>query len=180
MVAVLTIGLAVASAGLSPMLPDGFLSGLHDSRSASASRAEFDDAIARLDDTRAQLAELTKSQQKLQETSAALGTRFDGFVQQASGVRTHLETLEKSLPQIIRTLQPLEPNDTSIITGSIGNSPESSSFDAPGGSVTVSRVPLPANLSASSPLPGEAAAEAMPTAPADLPSNWPRLTPRKQ
>lgn len=178
----LTIGLAVATASLSPMLPDGVLSGLHDSRSAGASRAAFDAALAQLDETRAQLAELTKSQQKLQETSASLGTRFDGFVQQASGVRTHLETLEKALPQIVRTLQPLEASDPSVITGSIGKPPVSSSFDAPGGSVTVSQVPLPGNFSQSGALPSGFAGqtEAMPAAPADLPEDWPKLTPRRQ
>lgn len=178
----LTIGLALASASLSPLLPDGLLSGLHDSRSASASRAAFDAALAQLDETRAQLAELTKSQQRLQETSAALGTRFDRFVQQASTVRTHLEAVEKALPQVIRTLQPLEPSDNAVITGSIGKAPPSSSFDAPGGSVTVSQVPLTGNLAQSGTPPSgfAGAMEAMPAAPSDLPQDWPKLTPRRQ
>ena len=142
-VATFAVGLAVGAAGLSSFLPQDLFAGLHDSRAVGASRAAFQSALADLQNAKAQIAELTRSQQTLQETSAGLDTRFDGFVQQAGGVRMRLEKLEKTLPEIVDALSPVAPTDPTVITGSIGKSTaRTTSFDAPGGSVTVSQSPL--------------------------------------
>jgi hypothetical protein len=167
------------------MLPDGLLAGLHDSRSVSESRAAFHAALADLQNAKAQIAELTRSEQKLQETNAALGTRFDGFVQQAGGVRTRIEKLEQTLPKIVAALAPMQPSDPTVITGSIGQAGRTatSSFDAPGGSVTVSQSPLVLPVDPDATDGGMNAAqfhvppEAMPAMPGmeHLPLDWPRL-----
>ncbi len=176
LVATIACGLAVVAANARVLLPAEFFDVLHGSFGVSTNRADpapVNALLTRMD-------ALDTTQQQLRQANLQLAARFNGLVETASTARNRLDTLEGALPKLLKAAAPTPPADNSLITGAIGQSPRppAETFDADGGSVSVTRSPLS--------LPSVPVAQPLPPVPtprvpmsvlppAPFPGQWPRL-----
>lgn len=150
-VALVCGGLAVLSANVSALIPNSVLAGLHVSRLDGGS----------LNQLRAQLDNLKIQTAEMRRDNAMLVARFN-LKERADGeVTRRVGALEVSLPSILERIPP-EGIDTTT-TASIGND-GTMTFEADGGTVTVTQKPLltPAPLAPPPELTASTAAQPMP------------------
>jgi hypothetical protein len=137
-------GLAVLSANVSAVIPQGMLAGLHASRLEGGS----------LNQLRAQLANLDDETTELRRQTVALEGRLNLSERSDGEVARRVGALEISIPNLLERVPP-GGIDTSAITAAIPEG-ESQTFDTEGGSVTVetqSMLALPATKPVEQPMP---------------------------
>ncbi len=132
--AIASCGLAVFTASISAVLPQGLLGGLH------ASRLEGGDA----NQLRAEVASLQADAAELRRLNEALLLRFNMAEDTAGDVVQRVGALEVSIPDLLEQLREREaaahtPVDASAVTFGIG---AVETFEADGGTVSVRRVPM--------------------------------------
>ena len=131
--AALIIGaVAVLSANLSGFLPASFVAGLHSTRMEGGS----------LNNIRSQVALLQAETIKIRNEYSRLATQMTLAEQGRGQVTRRVGALESTLPVILQAIPPGVGIDSSVFTSSFDGSSEATSFEAEGGSVTVSRTPL--------------------------------------
>lgn len=137
---------ALLGANLSALIPDAVLGGLHASRLGGAT----------LNQMRGQIDALTTQAAELRQENTVLVQRFTVNEQAGGEVVRRVGALELTVPKILESLNNGPGIDQTIVTGSTGSTAKT--FDADGGSVSVTTSPLP---SASGPAPA-AGEQAMP------------------
>ncbi|MEO8758025.1 MAG: hypothetical protein ABI398_09795 [Devosia sp.] len=125
-------GVAVTSAGLSALVPDSVLAGLHASRLAGAD----------LNQLRSEMATLSRQSTELRQENTVLLQRFMLTEQTGGDMTRRVGALELTLPRILESLNNGGGIDRGAITASTGAN-QVTSFDADGGSVSYTRSPLP-------------------------------------
>lgn len=158
-VALVMGGIAVMSANVSAILPQGMLSGLHKTRIEGAS----------VEQLRVQVSELRSQSINLKRDYDTLNARFSLGEQQGSEVIRRVGALEVSLPNLLEN-RPSSPGvDRSNFTAGIGGDP-ALVYETDGGSVMVRQQPMAEVQGAGAdrqplPAPIETAAVAPSTAP---------------
>ncbi|WP_224702230.1 hypothetical protein [Devosia aquimaris] len=140
-VALVLGGIAVLGANVSAIVPSTILGGLHKTRIEGAS----------VDQLRRQVADLRDQTNQLRRENGVLATRFALAEQQGNQVVQRVGALEVSLPRILESTASGQRIDRSSMTASIG---QALVYDADGGSVKITREPMP-ELAAASPAPVE-------------------------
>jgi hypothetical protein len=157
-VALICGAFAVLSANISVLVPDGVLAGLHTSRLAGAD----------ISDLRAQIANLEADTNRAERENAQLRTQFSLSEENASDVTRRVGALELSIPRMLEAMatqaaEAVAAVDRSAITSSISE-PNTLSFEADGGSVSVTQTPMLADETA------EPEPQPMPELIADVPA----------
>ena len=129
--ALATWGVAVLGANLSALIPDNLLGGLHASRLSGAT----------LNQLRGEIGALTTQAAELKQENTVLVQRFMVNEQASGEVTRRVGALELTVPKILESLNDGPGVDQSAITASMGSAAKS--FDADGGSVSVTTSPLP-------------------------------------
>jgi hypothetical protein len=125
--------IALAGGGLSAMLPDGLLGGLHASRLDGGS----------LNQLRGIVVSLQNQTSDLRQQNAALEQRLSLTQQATQSVTQRLGALETTVPDLVETVNKSggAAVDQGSITGSTGASPVKR-FETDGGSVSYTQTPL--------------------------------------
>ncbi|WP_137151787.1 hypothetical protein [Devosia sp. FKR38] len=142
-VALVLGGIAVLGANVSAMVPSTILGELHKTRIEGAS----------VDQLRRQVADLRDQTNQLRRENGVLVTRFALAEQQGNQVIQRVGALEVSVPRLLEANASGQRIDRSAMTASIG---QALVYDAEGGSVKITREPMP-ELGAAMPAPAEAA-----------------------
>jgi len=150
--------MAIISASVSGLVPDNVLAGLHASRLQGANINQMRTEIANIED----------EQSRLRQSNNQLSARFSMAEQSAGVVTRRVGALEISVPKLLEALPPGADIDRTTITGAIGTpttpSGKTVSFDADGGTVSVTQKPLPSSVTSP---PIDAPGQAMPSMPSD-------------
>jgi len=136
-VAALACGaIAVLSANLAALLPADMLAGLHGGRGDAG-------ALLRLE---RQMDDLRLENQRLRQAQAELDSRFSLALDAQEGVARRVGALEVSLPAVFDAQAAGENIDYSVTTAGIAAPEEPNTVDVEGGSVSVTRVPMPLSM----------------------------------
>lgn len=131
-VALVCGGLAVLSANVSALMPQGWLAGLHASRLDGASLTQL----------RSQVSSLTQETARLRRENTQLAARF-ALAEQNQGVMVRrIGALEVSIPALLEAVPPGTVVDRDAVTAGLGT-PPGETRPAEGGAVRLSMVPLP-------------------------------------
>ncbi len=130
-VALVIWGVAMLSATVSALVPDSFFAGLHTSRLQGAN----------VNQLRTQVAALAEEAQRMKRENALLVQRFSLSEENTGAVTRRVGALELTIPRMLEAIPADTTIDRSSITSSIGAAP-TVSFDADGGSVSVTQKPL--------------------------------------
>ena len=130
-VALVCCALAVLSANVSALLPNSLLAGLHATRLDGESFSQL----------RAQIANLEAESDRVRRENALLLTRFSLTEEASSDVTKRVGALEISLPKLLEALPAGADIDRAAVTAALGEG-ETLSFEAEGGSVSITRTPL--------------------------------------
>lgn len=130
-VALVLGGVAVMSANVSAILPQGLLSSLHKTRIEGAS----------LEQLRSQVSELRKATLELKRVNDVLTARFNLGEQQSGDVIRRVGALEVSVPNLLENHPAGIEVDRSNVTAAIGTDP-ATVYEADGGSVMVRQQPM--------------------------------------
>jgi hypothetical protein len=148
--------MAILSASVSGLVPDSVLAGLHASRLQGAN----------INQMRTEITNIKDEQSRLRQSNSLLSSRFSMAEQNAGVVTRRVGALEISVPKLLEALPPGADIDRSTITGAIGTpqtpAGKTVTFDADGGSVSVTQKPLPSSVTSS-----DAPSQAMPSMPSD-------------
>ena len=157
-VALVAAAIAILTGSISGLVPDNVLAGLHASRLQGANINQMRTEISNIEDQQA----------RLRDTNSQLSSRFSMAEQNAGAVTRRVGALESSVPKLLEAIPPGADVDRSITTGGIGTpttpAGKTVSFDADGGSVSVTQKPLPAAVVPST---TGAAVQPMPAMPSD-------------
>lgn len=130
-VALVLWGIAVMGANVSALLPQGVLSGLHQTRLEGAS----------LDQLRLQLLTLRDEQLRLKREQGVLAARFALDEQQGDEITRRVGALEVTVPRLLETAPQAGNVDRNSVTAAIGRDP-ALVYEADGGSVVVRQQPM--------------------------------------
>lgn len=131
-VALICCAFAVISANVSALVPDAALAGLHSSRIQGGNVSQL----------RAEVAALQAETARLRRDATALETRFALADEAGNAVTRRVGALEVSVPKLLEALPAGAEIDRTNITAAIGSRPVLT-YEAEGGSVAVSHVPMP-------------------------------------
>lgn len=136
-VALVMGALAILTGSISGLVPDNVLAGLHASRLQGANINQMRTEISNIEDEQA----------RLRDSNSQLSARFGMAEQNAGAVTRRVGALEISVPKLLEAIPPGSDIDRSITTGAIGTpqtpAGKTVTFDAEGGSVSVTQKPLP-------------------------------------
>jgi len=136
-VALVMGALAILTGSISGLVPDNVLAGLHASRLQGANINQMRTEISNIEDEQA----------RLRDSNSQLSARFSMAEQNAGAVTRRVGALEISVPKLLEAIPPGSDVDRSITTGAIGTpqtpAGKTVTFDADGGSVSVTQKPLP-------------------------------------
>jgi hypothetical protein len=113
--------LALICANVSALVPEGTFAALHNSRALNQQSAALNAEVAALNGSKSNLLSLSAAQQELQSTDTQLSGRLDRVEKAALSDRGRIGAVEAALPRLVNTL-PINDSDSSLVTGSIGNS----------------------------------------------------------
>jgi hypothetical protein len=139
-VALVAAAVAILTGSISGLVPDNVLAGLHASRLQGAN----------INQMRTEISNIESEQARLRDTNTQLSSRFGMAEQNAGAVTRRVGALEISVPKLLEAIPPGADVDRSVTTGGIGTpttpAGKTVTFDADGGSVSVTQKPLPADV----------------------------------